>query len=165
MASPKPTALDVAVDVFTTAGTCRGTLRVPPGTTMLEHVNRAGEHLRLADAHVEDESQGIPFLAVRRNSVNVIVPRGTAGLETAAHRGTEDNMADVAGVLEGLRFQGKVHVAPGQRLTDFFAAAPAFVAVRDCSVWRSRAAGAEPLRTAIALVRAHAVVAFSDMLD
>ena len=156
---------DVTIDVFSSAGLCRGILRVPPGTTLLEHVNRAGEHLRLGDASLEDDPQHLPFLAVRRENVHIVVPRDAHGLEIAAPRLDGGKIVDVAGVMDLYRFHGKVRLAPAQRVTDFFAAAPAFVPLRDASIWRSGGPNAKPLETTVALIRAHAVIAFSDTLE
>lgn len=164
MTAGKPAAVQVAVDMFTSAGACRGTLQLPPATAILDFLNRAGEHLRLGEAHVEGDPQGVPFLAVRRDDVRLVLPRDAQGQELAVSaRGAEGRVVELAGLMNGCRFQGKVQLAPGQRLTDFFAAAPSFVAVRDCTAWLARRD--EPLRAGVALVRAHAVVAFSDTLD
>lgn len=156
---------EVALDVFTSAGLFHGRLRIPRGTTLLEHLNRAGEHLRLADAHVGGAPLGIPFLAVRRDSVRLIVPAEAHAAEVLAPKATDGTGTEVAGVMDACRFRGRVRLAPGQRVTDFFASAPAFVAVRDCNASRVGDPDGKPIHSAVALVRTHAVIAFSDTLE
>jgi hypothetical protein len=67
--------------------------------------------------------------------------------------------------MPGLLFQGTVTLAPGMRMTDFFANAKGFVRISDCRVWKDAAGGFQQKSDeAEVLVFAPAIIALSDTL-
>lgn len=157
---------DIGIVACTAAGVFDGALHVPQGSSVLEHLNRAPEHLRLAGARFDGDTEVVPFLAVRRDAVLCVMAHRADDVERLAPRAGDGRVVAVAGILPGYRFQGSLVLSAGQRVTDFLGTAPAFVAVRDCNLLRAQPGRADvSFEPGVALVRANAIVAFSDTLS
>ncbi len=155
----------VQVRLLTAAGWFEGGLQVPQKSGLLDYLNRSGGLVRMTDVALEGHDQRVPFLGVRRDAMKIIVPPlAETGRHDASQVAGEDH--DVAGVMPGLLFQGRVHLAKGQRVSDFFAAAQGFVRVSDVRLWLGEAKSGFDDRSHEAELLAHApsLIAVSDTL-
>jgi hypothetical protein len=155
----------VLVRLLTDAGWFEGGLQVPERSTLIDYLNHSGQVVRMTRVSLEGHDQEVPFLGVRRDAMRVVVPPlAETGQDAAATAPGEPH--DVAGVMPGLLFQGTVRLAPGQRVSDFFAAARGFVRVSDCRMWLGDAKSGFHDRRNEAEVLAHApsLIAVSDTL-
>lgn len=158
MSSNEPTR----VRLLTPAGWFVGDYRVTTGSTLLDSLNRSSGFLRLSKVRVEGHPEILPFAVVQRPWVRLVIPLGDAA--TAVSRRPRSEAHDVAGVLDVANFRGTIHVADAQRISDYFAAAPAFVPVTDCKIWLSRP-GEEPTPHPLVHVHVPSLVAVSDTLS
>jgi hypothetical protein len=150
------------VHALTPAGWLTGDLRVPTGSALLEHLNRARGLLRLANVLVEGHGDLLPFAAVQRPALRLVVPMDEADALAPRSPGEPH---DVAGVLDVAAFQGQVRLAGTQRVSDFIASAPPFVAVTDCRLWTTRGPGTgEEAAYPLAFVHVPSLVLISDTL-
>lgn len=159
MASDAPRRLRTRV--LTSAGWFSGRLLVPQGSTILQHLNRAPAHLRLADAVFEGHDGQLPFVAVRREEVRLVLP-----LEPDEDATVHADDRDIAGVLDAALVRGSVRMASQQRSSDFFGAAQEFVTFRGASLWLGTGPDADANQDGVlAHVRVPALVAFSEAED
>jgi hypothetical protein len=163
MSARDVTSRQVRVRLLTPAGWFDGDLRVPQGTTLLDHLNRAGALIRLGKVGVEGYEEVLPFASVQRGWARLVTCADAAELEAVEHPGAVQH--EVAAVLDVASVRGSVALAGSQRVSDFFAAAPDFVAVRDASVWLRRPGpeGRSQRQPAL-LVHVPSIVAMSDTL-
>ncbi len=155
----------VLVRLLTAAGWFEGGLQVPQTSGLLDYLNRSGGLVRMTDVALEGHDQRVSFLGVRRDAMKIIVPPlAETGRDDAPHAAGE--VHDVAGVMPGLLLQGRVRLAQGQRVSDFFAAAQGFVRVTDVRLWLGEAKSGFDDRRSEAELFAHApsLIAVSDTL-
>lgn len=128
----------VLVQVLTPAGWFEGGLQVPQKSSLIDSLNRSSGLVRMTDVTLEGHDQRVPFLAVERSSMRIIVPPLAETERRDTPRGPGE-LHDVAGVMPGALFQGSVRMASGQRVSDYFAAAKGFIRVSNVRLWLGEA--------------------------
>ena len=126
----KPDQRQVPVQLLTRAGWISGTFHPPAKSALVEFLNRPGEFLRMTDVSVQGRVGNMPFLAMHRESMMLIVPPATEKDLELGQTGAQLEERSLTCLLETGVLDGRVRVHPGQRVSDFFAKREGFVLVQ-----------------------------------
>ena len=106
-----------------------GGICLPTRRGLLEHLNQKEPFLKHRDVALSDKKEPLPFLALRRDSVSLVVPEHESVPEapgtTSQHR--------VVCLLKGAILRGTLDTLANLRVSDYLMRNPGFFAVRDCS--------------------------------
>lgn len=153
----------VAAQVLTKAGWLTGRFHLAPGQALLDFLDRAEEFVSMTDVSHTSGSRLIPFFALQRRSMLVVVPdRHASGL--AEVPGAAKTQATAISCLFDQGFlHGQLELAPGMRVSDYLRRHPGFLVFRDCQLMlhpRQGDAGVD-YRLALALVNASRIIGVS----
>ncbi len=129
--SYRPVQRDIPVELLTEAGWIVGKLRIPAARRLVDFLNQGKQMLNLTDVYVPERDVRLPFFAVRACACLAVLPEtvepAEAGpsdvIQTAEHR--------VVMMLGPSSVQGRIRVAAGLRLSDWFIRQHGFIAVQD----------------------------------
>ncbi len=149
-----PTA--TTVRLFTPTGWVIGTMHVPAGIGLLPYLNADEAFFRMTNVSLPEQPRTIPFLALQRKAVLVVVPGEGTGL------GIEDDRAsvqhEVACLFDGGLVMGTLRLPKGVRVSDELMQSQEFFAIEDCTLGID--ASPEPVMEAEELVLVHAAEMF-----
>ena len=137
MAIAAPTAprlRQVTADVLTPVGGMKGTFRVPPQQPVLDFLTRGTlgvQVLKFTRVRVPNEPDVVPFVALRRESVILVVPTLTKDLIEEPDAGFM-RARDVACLLPGGVLRGTLDVLANIRLSDDLERRAHLVVLRRC---------------------------------
>ena len=91
------------VRLFTPSGWVIGTMHVPEGAGLLPHLNGDEGFFRMTNVSLPEQPQTIPFLALQRKAVLIVVPGEEAllGLQSAERQVRHEVACLFDGVLVG----------------------------------------------------------------
>ncbi|MGB5809729.1 MAG: hypothetical protein WBG86_04310 [Polyangiales bacterium] len=144
------------VRFFTPTGWVIGTLHVPDGTGLLPFLNGAESFFRMTNVSLPEQPRTIPFLALQRKAVLVVVPGEDASL--GVHADDEYVRHEVACLFDGGLVMGTLPLPRGVRVSDEVMQSKEFFAIEDCTLGID--ASPEPIMEAEELVFVHAAQMF-----
>jgi len=144
------------VRLFTPAGWVIGTLHVPAGVGLLPFLNSQQAFYRMTNVSLPDQPQTIPFLALQRKAVLVVVPGEDAHL--GLHEADSGARHEVACLFDGGLVMGTLRLPRGVRVSDELMQSQEFFAIEDCTLGID--ASPEPVMEAEKLVLVHAAEMF-----
>jgi hypothetical protein len=142
--------------MFTPTGWVIGTLHVPAGSGLLPFLNGAEAFFRMTNVSLPDQPRTIPFLALQRKAVLVVVPGEDALL--GLHGEDERERHEVACLFDGGLAMGTLPLPKGVRVSDELMRSKEFFAIEDCTLGID--ALPEPVMEAEELVFVHAAEMF-----
>jgi len=144
------------VRLFTPTGWVIGTMHVPVGVGLLPFLNGDESFFRMTNVSLPEQPQTIPFLALQRKAVLIVVPgeKTLLGLD-------EDGQGvrhEVACLFNGGLVMGTLPLPKGVRVSDELMQSQRFFAIEDCTLGID--ASPEPVMEAEELVFVHAAEMF-----
>lgn len=142
--------------VFTPTGWVIGTLHVPAGKGLLPFLNGDEAFFCMTNVSLPEQPRTIPFLALQRKAVLLVVP-GEDALLGVQH---DDRRVrhEVACLFDGGLVMGTLPLEKGVRVSDELMHSEEFFALEDCTVGID--ATPEPTMEAEELVFVHAAEVF-----
>jgi hypothetical protein len=144
------------VRLFTPSGWVIGTMHVPDGTGLLPYLNGDEDFFRMTNVSLPEQPQTIPFLALQRKAVLIVVPGEVAllGLQSSERQVRHE----VACLFDGGLVMGTLPLPKGIRVSDELMQSNEFFAIEDCTLGID--ASPEPIMEAEELVFVHAAEMF-----
>lgn len=144
------------VRLFTPTGWVIGTMHIPEGTGLLPFLNGEEAFFRMTNVSLPEQPRTIPFLALQRKAVLVVVP----GEDTALGLFQKDDRErhEVACLFDGGLVMGTLPLPRGVRVSDELMHSQEFFAIEDCTLGID--AAPEPVMEAEELVFVHAAEMF-----
>ena len=142
--------------LFTPTGWVIGIMHVPAGVGLLPFLNGDEAFFRMTDVSLPEQPRTIPFLAIQRKAVFVVVP----GEKTLAGFHEDDTRVrhEVACLFDGGLVMGTLPLPEGVRVSDELMQSKEFFAIEDCTLGID--ASPEPTIEAEELVFVHAAEMF-----
>lgn len=144
------------VRLFTPTGWVIGTLHVPEGMGLLPFLNGEEAFFRMTNVSLPEQPRTIPFLALQRKAVFVVVPGEDAKL--GVHEPSDHVRHEVACLFDGGLVMGTLPLPKGVRVSDELMQSEEFFAIEDCTLGID--ASPEPIMEAEELVFVHAAEVF-----
>ena len=144
------------VRLFTPTGWVIGTMHVPEGTGLLPFLNGDEAFFRMTNVSLPEQPQTIPFLALQRKAVLIVVPGEDALLGLHEERGRVRH--EVACLFDGGLVMGSLPLPKGVRVSDELMQSEEFFAIEDCTLGID--ASPEAIMEAEELVFVHAAEMF-----
>jgi hypothetical protein len=144
------------VRLFTPTGWVIGTMHVPEGMGLLPFLNSGEAFFRMTNVSLPEQPQTIPFLAIQRKAVFLVVPGEDAVLGLLEENDREHH--DVACLFDGGLVMGMLRLPKGTRVSDELMQSQEFFPIEDCTVGID--AAPEPAMEAEELVFVHAAEMF-----
>jgi len=152
-------------EILLPAGWVTGTFVVPEAQSFTDFLAHSGAFLKLVDAFVPGHPDVVPFFAVQRGAVQVIVPSaGDDRVETPGAMGITAPWS-ISCLFERGAVHGSLDFLMNQRLSDFLKQQTGFLVMRDAT-WTPIGAGAEPARAwSLVLVNTQRLNGISEAVD
>lgn len=144
------------IRLFTPTGWVIGTLHVPEGTGLLPFLNGEEAFFRMTNVSLPEQPRTIPFLALQRKAVLLVVPGEDVLLGLQEH--PEQVRHEVACLFDGGLVMGTLPLRNGVRVSDELMQSEQFFAIEDCTLGID--ASPEPIMEAEELVFVHAAEMF-----
>jgi len=129
MADPPAILRQVPIEIFCVLGWIQGVLHVPAHQSLDEYLALSGPSIKLTRVRIPRELEPQPFLALRRDSVSLVVPvMGGPVVSSGAYGPTKSR--EVACLLSDSVLRGVMEVPAALRLSDFLRMEGPFLAVR-----------------------------------
>ena len=144
------------VRLFTPTGWVIGTLHVPEGVGLLPFLNGDEAFFRMTNVSLPEQPRSIPFLALQRKAVLIVVPGEDALL--GLHEHDRRKRHEVACLFDGGLVMGTLPLPKGVRVSDELMQSEEFFAIEDCTLGID--ASPEPVMEAEELVFVHAAEMF-----
>ena len=145
------------VRLFTPTGWVIGTMHIPEGMGLLPFLNGEEAFFRMTNVSLPEQPRTIPFLALQRKAVLVVVPgEEDASLGLPEEDGRERH--EVACLFDGGLVMGTLRLPKGVRVSDELMHSEEFFAIEDCTLGID--ASPEPVMEAEELVFVHAAEMF-----
>ena len=144
------------VRLFTPTGWVIGQLHVPEGVGLLPFLNSEEAFFRMTNVSLPEQPQTIPFLALQRKAVLIVVPGEDALL--GLHEHDKRVRHEVACLFDGGLVMGTLPLPKSVRVSDELMHSEEFFAIEDCTLGID--ASPEPIMEAEELVFVHAAEMF-----
>lgn len=144
------------IRLFTPTGWVIGTMHLPEEMGLLPFLNSGEAFFRMTNVSLPEQPRTIPFLALQRKAVLVVVP----GDETllGMHDESKRVRHEVACLFDGGLVMGTLPLSEGVRVSDELMQSEEFFAIEDCTLGID--ASPEPIMEAEELVFVHAAEMF-----
>lgn len=130
MTGYRPDQRQPKVQILTRGGWVSGTLHVPAKNAMVDYMNRPQEFFRMTDVSLQGRDAPLPFLALHRSAMMLLVP--PADEEVLEQRtGGPWETKPVTCLLEFGVVDGTIDVHQGIRVSDFFQNRQGFVLIEE----------------------------------
>jgi hypothetical protein len=149
-------ASTTTVRLFTPTGWVIGTMHVPEGVGLLPFLNGDESFFRMTNVSLPEQPRTIPFLALQRKAVLIVVPgeKTLLGLDDDA----QGVRHEVACLFNGGLVMGTLPLPKGVRVSDELMQSQDFFAIEDCTLGID--ASPEAVMEAEELVFVHAAQMF-----
>lgn len=121
---------EASLRALTPSGWISGNLFIPGLIRLVDFIEKE-DVLRLTEAQVEGDPQGLKFLALRRDSIILLTVEGNENLESVETVGYQDEHRVTCWIDCGA-VQGVVLIRLGGRLSDYLARHEGLVVLREC---------------------------------
>lgn len=129
MADPPSVLRQVPIEILCGLGWLQGTIHVPAHQSLDEYLVLSGPSIKLTQVRIPRELESQPFLALRRETVSLVVPvMGDPFVSSVAYGPTKNR--DIACLLPDSILRGVMEVPAAFRLSDFLRVEGPFLAVR-----------------------------------
>lgn len=130
MADPPPILRQVPTEILCSLGWIQGTLHLPAHQSLDEYLALSGPSIKLTRVRIPREPEPQQFVALRRDSISLVVPlMGGPVLTSVAYGPTKRR--EIACLLPDRILRGSVEMPAALRLSDFLRLEGPFLAVRD----------------------------------
>jgi len=144
------------VRLFTPTGWVIGTIHLPGGVGLLPFLNGGEAFFRMTNVSLPEQPRTIPFLALQRKAVLIVVPGEETLLGLDEH--SQGVRHEVACLFNGGLVMGTLPLPKGIRVSDELMQSEEFFAIEDCTLGID--ASPEPTMEAEELVFVHAAEMF-----
>jgi len=127
-----PTQQPVTLIALTSSGYISGTVHLQAMKNLRTLLNAPEELLKLTDARLPGGSQVQPFLALRKGSAHLIVPKAGPELLGSEPSSWQKARRRVTCLLEHGSIRGYIEVPENLRTSDFLLRSPGFLEFHDC---------------------------------
>jgi hypothetical protein len=128
----RPEQRQIPCHVLTRAGWISGSFHLPAKNVLVDFLNRPGEFVNMTEVAIQGRVTSLPFLALHRESMMLIVPpAGETNLQIS-QMGQALEEKPLTCLLESGVLSGRIRVHPGLRVSDFFHKLQGFVLVSSC---------------------------------
>lgn len=121
-----------SVNVLTDLGWWAGTFHVPGRQSLVDFLAPGGHIAKLTRVRVPNESERIPFVAVRRDSIIVVEPTQSDELVDTPGSGGRTSAHRVGCLLPIGVLHGTLEVLVNVRVSDFLRQQPSLAVLHDC---------------------------------
>ena len=139
--TPHPPQRRVAGRVHTPAGWIAGTFHVPEQQSLLSFFNSARDFFTLTEVQLPGQSSEVPFLALQRSAVNLIIPAADERIDDDAAPDEDAVTHHVSCLLDGGVLMGTLQLPASVRVSDHLMANARFLAIHNCTVGFDRPRG------------------------
>jgi hypothetical protein len=122
----------VHVQLYTRVGWVTGTLRIPAKSRLIEHLNHSREFLSLTDVRFEMQPDPIPFFAVQRDAIILMVPPDNEPINAPTLE--EMVVHPLSCMLELGTLYGEFKTLRSVRVSDFISATKGFFHLESCDL-------------------------------
>jgi hypothetical protein len=149
------------VRLFTPTGWVIGTMHVPEGMGLLPFLNSGEAFFRMTNVSLPEQPRTIPFLALQRKAVLVVVPGEDAVLGLLEEEDREPH--EVACLFDGGLVMGTLRLKKGVRVSDELMRSEEFFAIEDCTLGIDAAPEATMEAEELVLVHAAEMFGVADL--
>jgi hypothetical protein len=130
MADPPPILRQVPTEILCSLGWIQGTLHLPAHQSLDEYLALSGPSIKLTRVRIPREPEPQQFVALRRDSISLVVPLMGGPVVTSVAYGPTKRR-EIACLLPDRILRGSVEMPAALRLSDFLRLEGPFLAVRD----------------------------------
>lgn len=130
MADPPPVLRQMPAEVLCSLGWIHGTLHLAAHHSLDEYLALTGPSIKLTRVRIPQEPEAQQFLALRRDSISLVVPVMGGPVVTSVAYGPTKRR-EIACLLPDRILRGSVDMPAALRLSDFLRLEGPFLAVRD----------------------------------
>jgi hypothetical protein len=121
-----------SVNLLTDLGWWAGTFHVPGRQSLVDFLAPGSHIVKLTRVRVPDESERLPFVAVRRDSIIVVEPTQSDELVDTPGSGGRTSSHRVGCLLPAGMLHGTLEVLVNVRVSDFLRQQPSIAVLREC---------------------------------
>jgi hypothetical protein len=121
-----------SVNLLTDLGWWAGTFHVPGRQSLVDFLAPGSHIVKLTRVRVPDESERLPFVAVRRDSIIVVEPTQSDELVDTPGSGGRTSSHRVGCLLPAGVLHGTLEVLVNVRVSDFLRQQPSIAVLREC---------------------------------
>ena len=129
MLDPQPVLRQAPLEILCTLGWVQATLHLPAHQGLDEALALSGPSLKLTNVRIPRDPEPHGFLALRRDSISLVVPVMGAHIMSGTAYGPT-RRREVACLLSDSMLRGVVEIPAGLRLSDFLRLDSPFLVVR-----------------------------------
>jgi hypothetical protein len=121
-----------SVNVLTDLGWCAGTFHVPGRQSLVDFLAPGNHIVKLTRVRIPNESERLPFVAVRRDSIIAVEPTQPDELVDTPGSGGRTSSHRVGCLLPAGVLHGTLEVLVNVRVSDFLRQQPSLAVLHDC---------------------------------
>jgi len=121
-----------SVNLLTDLGWWAGTFHVPARQSLVDFLAPGSHIVKLTRVRIPNESERLPFVAVRRDAIMVAEPTQSDELVDTPGSGGRTSSHRVGCLLPGGILQGTLEVLVNVRVSDFLRQQPSLAVLHDC---------------------------------
>lgn len=164
---PKPTKYHAELRrvpsvIFTPNGWIRGVFHVPAMHGFLEHLNLAGEFLKLTEVTLPDLKLDLAFFGLRRSKALIVLPDCDPKVLALPHITADYTVHRVTFLMEGGTVTGSLAIEEDIRLSDYLTNHDHYVLLKNCRFGAYDSGPEEESRFPFLLVNTAGVIGGSD---
>lgn len=130
----QPDQRKISSQVLTSAGWLKGTFHILRSAKFVDQLNVANEFFRMTDVSFIGKEQAIPFFALQRDAVTLVVPPSNE--RDLILEGVEELVPHSVFMLFNSGYvQGRLMIRKGVRVSDYLVKQRAFVLLRRCTLY------------------------------
>ena len=148
--------------IFTPNGWIRGVFHVPVMHGFLEHLNLAGEFLKLTDVTLPDLKLDLKFFGLRRGKALIVLPDCDPKILALPQITADYTVHRVSFLMEGGTVTGSLAIEEDIRLSDYLTNHDHFVVLKNCRFGAYDTSPDEESRFPFLLVNTAGVIGGSD---
>jgi len=156
-----------SVNVLTDLGWCAGTFHVPGRQSLVDFLAPGSHIVKFTRVRVPQESERVPFVAVRRDAILVVEPTQADELVDTPGSGGRTSSHRVACLLPVGMLHGTLEVLVNVRVSDFLRQQPGLAVLHDCALvpYGQPPDSSQARRLRIALVNLGRVVGVAEWVN
>lgn len=129
-----PSNRDIPSRLFTTAGWVMGTFLIPAKRSLTDFSNQNHDFFKLKDVTLPGLKEVIPFFALQRHSVILMIPTEAEDSVLSSLGGVRETK-DVSCAFDSGVVSGSLTVGTGLRMSDFIIKPQPFFYLSDCTLF------------------------------
>lgn len=145
-----PSNRDVKARLFTTAGWIEASFLIPAKRSLIDYSNQAHDFFKLKDVSLPGLKEPIPFFALQRHSVILMLPEeAEEGVDSSIGAAKDDK--DVSCAIDQGVVSGSLSVSTGLRMSDFMIKPQLFFYLKNCTLFM-RSSGAPQITRNVPMI-------------